>query len=172
MDSKGKGVLSYVFSWLGGLIVMFGFKDNDRKTVFHAAQAIVIGGGYTVLTIGITMINVVVALATGYGIPFVSWIVNILYLVLIILGIVKVLNNEADPKLPVVGDLTEKLFEKQINAAPETVQTAPAAKFDPNTGEPITTPAQQPAPEAKFDPNTGEPLNKTEEAPAEEKTEE
>ena len=89
MDNKGKGVIAYLFSWLGGIIVMFGFKDNDRKTVFHAAQAIVIGGGYTVLTIGITMINVVVALATGYGIPFVSWIVNILYLVLIVLGLVK-----------------------------------------------------------------------------------
>ena len=171
MDNKGKGVIAYLFSWLGGIIVMFGFKDNDRKTVFHAAQSIVIGGAYSIVSIGIGFINVILALAIGFGIPFVSWIIGVLYLVLMILGIVKVLNDEDDPKLPVLGDLTEKLFEKQINAAPDTYVKPTVARFDPNTGEPITTPATQPAVTPKFDPNTGEPLDKKEDTP-EEKTEE
>ena len=41
MSEKGKGVLAYIFTWIGGLIVLYGMKDNERNTKIHAAQAIV-----------------------------------------------------------------------------------------------------------------------------------
>ena len=31
MSEKGKQILSYVFGWVGGLIVLFGLKDNTKK---------------------------------------------------------------------------------------------------------------------------------------------
>ena len=49
MSEKGKGVLAYIFTWIGGLIVLYGMKDNERNTKIHAAQAIVIGIGYMVI---------------------------------------------------------------------------------------------------------------------------
>ena len=49
MSEKGKAILAYIFTWVGGLIVLFGIKDNERNTKIHAAQAIVIGIGYMVL---------------------------------------------------------------------------------------------------------------------------
>ena len=31
MSEKGKAILAYVFTWVGGLIVLFGMKDNEKK---------------------------------------------------------------------------------------------------------------------------------------------
>ena len=49
MSEKSKSVLAYVFTWIGGLIVLYGIKDNQRNTKIHAAQAIVIGIGYMLI---------------------------------------------------------------------------------------------------------------------------
>ena len=49
MTEKGKAILAYIFTWIGGLIVLYGIKDNERNTKIHAAQAIVIGVGYMVI---------------------------------------------------------------------------------------------------------------------------
>ena len=40
MSEKGKSILAYIFTWIGGLIVLYGMKDNTRNTKMHAAQAI------------------------------------------------------------------------------------------------------------------------------------
>ncbi len=152
MSDKGKGVLSYLLGFVGGLIVLLGFKDNNKKTCMHAGQAIVISGGTIACNIVFSMLSVI----SGFEIPFVSFILYILEITLLIIGVVKVLNDDADPKLPVVGDIAEKLFEKTISEAPEFVSSnVVTPKFDPNTGEPIkTVPAN-----AKFDPNTGKPIH-------------
>ena len=101
--------------------------------------------------------------AVGFSISFLASIFSLLCIALRIIGLVKALKDDADPLVPVVGDIAVKLFEKQINAAPDAPATV-VAKFDPNTGQPITTP------EAKFDPNTGEPITKPEETKPEEPT--
>ena len=182
MGSKGKGVLSYVLGWLGGLIVLFGMKDNTKNDVRHAGQAIIVSGADIAFSIVLSVINGALYAMAGFSIPFVGTLVSILCFALRIIGLVKVLKDDPDPKLPVVGDLAEQWFAKQIAAAPDVapavmpkfdpntgkpINPQPEAKFDPNTGEPITQPEPTPAPQANFDPNTGEPLNKpVEEAPA------
>ena len=179
MDRKGKGLLSYLLGWVGGLIVLFGMKDNDRKTAFHACQAITLSLAELVLAFAFGFMGAFVT-AAGY----LSSLVSIAYLVFMIMGIVKAVNDEPDPKLPIIGDLTESIFSKKINEFPEVVTVEP--KFDPNTGQPINPQPQanfdpntgQPInqqPQANFDPNTGEPVNKSADAPAqpeEAKTEE
>ena len=164
MSSKGKGVLSYLLGWVGGLITLFAFKDNNRKDVFHACQAITISVAQLAATIVIAVISAVLATVTGVSLGFVGWIIDILYCILVILGLVKVLNDEADPKLPVVGDITEKIFEKKINETPEAAPAAPTANFDPNTGQPIN----QPTPESNMgpDPDAAPEEPAQEEAPA------
>lgn len=106
MSEKGKAILAYVFTWIGGLIVLFGMKDNTRETKIHAAQAIVIGIGYMVILAVYRFIPV--------SIPFFSRIIYGLYVVLVIIGIVKA-NKEEDPELPVVGKIAMSIFGKKID---------------------------------------------------------
>ncbi len=174
MDKKGKGLISYLLGWLGGLIVLFAFKDNDRKTAFHACQAITLSLALVVIDIAFGIV--------GAFVPYVGYIsslASIVYLVFMIMGIVKAVNDEPDPKLPIIGDLTEKMFSNKINEFPETVTAAP--QFDPNTGQPVNPQPQasfdpntgQPInqqPEAKFDPNTGQPIGQSADAPAQPET--
>ncbi len=106
MSEKGKSILAYVFTWVGGLIVLYGMKDNQRNTKLHAAQAIVIGLGY--------MVIVMIYRILPISIPFFSTLLYGLYAVLVILGIVKA-NNEDDPELPVVSDIAKSIFGKKID---------------------------------------------------------
>ena len=106
MSEKSKAVLAYIFTWLGGLVVLYGMKDNERNTKFHAAQAIVIGIGYMVIYAIYRFIPVYI--------PFFSTIIYGLYLALVIIGIVKV-NKGEDPELPVVGGIAQSIFGKKID---------------------------------------------------------
>ena len=106
MSEKGKAIIAYVFTWIGGLIVLFGMKDNERNTKIHAAQAIVIGVLYMLVYAVYRIIPIYI--------PFFSTIVYGLYIVLIVIGIVKVNKNE-DPELPVVGGIAKSIFSKKID---------------------------------------------------------
>ena len=139
----GKGLLSYLLGWIGALIVLLAMKNNTKRDVLNAGQGIVISVGNIIL-------SSIAAVLSQY-IPFVSFGIYGLYLVIIIISIVNVVGDK-DPKLPVIGDIAESLFSKQIAAAPEFVGGAPQANFDPNTGQPINN-------GANFDPNTGQPIN-------------
>ncbi len=128
MDDKGKGIIAYIFGWLGGLIVLLAFKDNNKKTTIHACQAIVISVGFTAINIIYGLIPI--------SIPFFSTVVWALQIVLLVMGIVKVVNNEA-PELPVVGNIAKSIFAKKIDEAPETVEakTANETKEEPKQEE-------------------------------------
>ena len=106
MSEKGKAILAYIFTWVGGLIVLFGIKDNERNTKIHAAQAIVIGIGYMVVLGLYQMIPMYI--------PFFSKLLYGLYAVLVIIGIVKA-NKEEDPELPVIGKIAMSIFSKKID---------------------------------------------------------
>ena len=138
----GKGLLSYLLGWLGALIVLLAMKNNTKRDIMNAGQGIVISVGNIILSGFAAMIS-------SY-IPFVALGVSGLYIVILIFAIINVVGDK-DPKLPVIGDITESLFGKQIAAAPEFVGV-PQANFDPNTGQPINR-------GANFDPNTGQPIN-------------
>ena len=105
MSEKGKCILAYVFTWIGGLIVLYGMKDNEKNTKLHAAQAIVIGLGYMVILMAYRILPI--------NIPLFSTLLYGLYAFLIIIGIVKSYNEE-DPELPVVGQIAKSLFSNKI----------------------------------------------------------
>lgn len=104
MTDKAKGVLCYIFGWLGGLIFILQ-KESSQTVKLHAAQAITASVGYMVLSF-----------VSGFlPIPFLSNIVSILYLLIIIFGIVKVCQENQDPEIPVIGQLAKSIFGKMIN---------------------------------------------------------
>lgn len=103
MNERTKCIVAYIFGWLGGLIVLFGVKENTKNTKFHAAQSIVLSIAYMIL-VGIISLAPVAIFADA------AWVV---YIVFTVIGIVKANNNE-NPELPVIGDLTKKFFGKII----------------------------------------------------------
>lgn len=105
MTEKGKSILAYIFGWIGGLIVLFAIKDNEKGTKFHAAQAIVLSVGYFILRIAYSLIPIYI--------PFFSTALWIVYIVGIIMGIAKV-NKEENPELPVIGGIAKSIFGKMI----------------------------------------------------------
>lgn len=107
MSEKGKAVLSYIFGWLSGLIVLYAIKDNQRNTKFHAAQSIVLSGGYCIISMIYSWLPI--------AIPFFSAALSILFIVGAIMGIVKAYKEEENPELPLVGGLTKSIFGKKID---------------------------------------------------------
>ena len=105
MTEKGKCILAYLFGWIGGLIILFALKDNEKNTKFHAAQAIVLSAGYFILTIIYSLIPIYI--------PFLSTALWIVYIIGIIMGIVKA-NKEENPELPVIGGVAKAIFGKTI----------------------------------------------------------
>lgn len=106
MSEKGKAILAYIFTWIGGLIVLFGMKDNQKNTKLHAAQAIVIGVAY--------MIIVVIYRIIPIYIPFFTTILYGLYIACVIIGIIKA-NNEENPEIPVIAGIAKSIFGKKID---------------------------------------------------------
>ena len=149
MSSKGKGLISYLLGWIGALIVLLAFKDNNKRDVMNAGQGIVI-------SVGNMIISFIGAFVSSY-VPFFNLLTSGLFIVILIFAVVNVLTDK-DPKLPVIGDITESLFSKQLANAPE-VSSQPQAKYDPATGQPINQ-----APQAKYDPATGQPINQAPQA--------
>ena len=126
MDQKVRGLLSYLFGWLGGLIILLGFKDNTKQTNFHACQAIVLCVAYIAVTIAINIISfifgfafafmsnstiIITILSLVFGL--IGWALNIGYIVLAILGMVKAYHEE-DYELPVISNLTRKIFKSKL----------------------------------------------------------
>ena len=106
MSEKAKAILAYVFGWIGGLIVLFAMKDNERNTKFHAAQAITLSVGYFLISLIYRYIPITI--------PFFSKILWVVYIIGIIMGIAKA-NKEEDPELPVIGGIAKSIFGKQID---------------------------------------------------------
>ncbi len=105
MNEKVKCILAYIFSWIGGIVVLYGLKDNERNTKFHAAQAIIIGLGYIIITVAYRFLHIYI--------PFLSTGLSVLYILCIVFGIIKACNGE-NPELPIVGELAKSMFGKKI----------------------------------------------------------
>lgn len=146
MNSKGKGLISYLLGWIGGLLVLVAFDDNTKDDVMHAAQSIVMCGLYVILSFA--------CLIFFFILPLIFFIPAVLYITFIVIGIINVLE-EKDPRLPVVGDIAEAIFKESLKKASKRKKTPSDAKYDPYTGKPIKKDK-----EPMYDPYTGEKLKK------------
>lgn len=100
---KLKGFLAYFFGLLGGLVVYFIAKEDEGALKFHAAQS---------MTLSIA--NYVLAVACGF-IPLagelISLVISVIAFVLMIMGIIKVLQEDSEMELPIIGNLTHSIFK-------------------------------------------------------------
>lgn len=105
MKQNARGLIAYLFGWLGGLIVLVGFKDNDDRTKFHACQSIVLSCISLISSIVLSRIPIV-----KYG----AGILSLLIFVLTIVGMVKA-YKEQDFELPLISDLTRNIFKSKLS---------------------------------------------------------
>jgi uncharacterized membrane protein len=113
MSPNVEAGLSYVLTWVTGLIFFFMEKQN-RFVRFHAMQSILFFGGLTV-------INIILSVIGGFGVPgigllvaLISWAVGIVGLV----GYIVLLINGFQGKyfkLPIVGDYAEKYANQGVS---------------------------------------------------------
>ena len=126
MDQKIRGLLAYLFSWIGGLVVLVGFKDNTKETNFNAAQSIVLGVLFFAIRMVISIIvgiltGIVLASRGGFGffgfisgvLGFIGGILNIVFIILTIIGMVRA-YQESEYNIPLVSDLTKKIFKNKV----------------------------------------------------------
>lgn len=87
-DSNTNAALSYI--WIIS-VIMIVTKKNDEFVMFHAKQGLIL-----------------FIASFLWFIPVVGWILDILIVICIIIGFIKAMAGERY-KLPVVGDLAEKI---------------------------------------------------------------
>lgn len=104
MEEKIKGLLAYLFGWIGGLIVLFGLKNNSQQTKFNACQSIVI-----------SVAGILIGFVLGFipVIKYFGFVVSGTTFVLQVLGMIKAYQEE-DYELPVISDLTRDIFKSQL----------------------------------------------------------
>ena len=101
---KTKSILAYIFGIVGGLIVLM-MKDSERRTKICAAQSITIFIAFFTIRFVFGFIPL--------SIPYLEYILDGIYAVAIIGGIVKACGD-GEPEIPVIGDWAKLIFKKQI----------------------------------------------------------
>jgi len=101
MDKRTAALLSYLVTWITGIIFLFVGK-NDPDIKYHAAQSIIFFGGITVIEI---LVNIVTSISSALG--FLSWL-NFILNIVVLVGWIYCLykawtGNGARFEIPVVG---------------------------------------------------------------------
>ena len=107
MNEKLKVIIAYLLGWIGGLIILYGIKNNTRETKIHAAQSIVASAGMQIICIIGTITFIFVLL------PFIPIGLYVLSVLVIIFGIIKACNDEP-AELPIIGDWAKTIFKSKI----------------------------------------------------------
>ncbi|MGD0785737.1 MAG: DUF4870 domain-containing protein [Sedimentisphaerales bacterium] len=114
MQPNVAALLCYVLGWITGLIFFLIEKEN-KFVRFHAAQSLVVFGALTVLQIALGIFSgILVAIHLYVLVPVFTLLYPLIGLVGLILWImlmVKAFQGEMF-KLPIAGDMAEKMSEK------------------------------------------------------------
>lgn len=121
LDENVAALLSYVMTWVSGLIFFFIEKDS-RLVRFHAMQAILLGGTAIVLGIGLWVAWVILLIIVAQISDVLTMLLNVVFGLLLfvfyiglfiawILSMVKAYQGQYF-KLPVFGNFAEKFSAK------------------------------------------------------------
>jgi uncharacterized membrane protein len=108
------GLLCYVLGWLTGLI--FFLIDKRPFVRFHAAQSMVIFGGLTLVSIGISILGGIGSFATGIGVFFalfglIHLVIWLLWLILWVLCMVKAYQGVLF-RVPIAAGIADSLCKQ------------------------------------------------------------
>lgn len=113
LDANIAALLSYVLTWLTGLIFFLVEKEN-RFVRFHAMQAILFGAGITVISIVLSIALGILGIIS-HILGLVGLLVWPVYGIAILIGwiicMVKAYQGQMF-KLPIIGDMAENIVNK------------------------------------------------------------
>jgi len=121
LDENVAALLSYIFTWVSGL-VFFLIEKDSRLVRFHAMQAILLGASVTVIIIALWILSFILGIIfsqiSGLLGMLVSGITFLLGLVLFIavviawiMCLIKAYGRQYF-KLPIIGNFAEKFSQK------------------------------------------------------------
>ena len=121
MEENVAALLSYIFTWVSGL-VFFLIEKDSRLVRFHAMQAILLGAtaavlgivlwvAWAVLAIVLAMMSEVLASLVGIVVGLLIFVFYIAILIAWIMCMVKAYGKQYF-KLPVLGNFAEKFSQK------------------------------------------------------------
>ena len=121
LDENVAALLSYVLTWVTGLIFFLIEKDS-RLVRFHAMQAILLGGVALVVGIGLWVISFILVLIVGQVsgvlstlVSIISFLISLVFYVGVLIAWVMCLIKAYQGqyfKLPVLGNFAEKFSTK------------------------------------------------------------
>ncbi len=104
MDNKTVSIVSYI-TIIGWLIAYLVGKDNlDAFAKYHLRQSL--GLALSAIISGV-VIGILLMLIPALGL--ITWVVNVFFFVLFIIGIINAVNGQMKP-LPVIGKMFEDKF--------------------------------------------------------------
>lgn len=121
LDENVAALLSYVFTWLSGLI-FFLMEKESRLVRFHAMQAILLGGSALVIGIVLWVAWVILLIIVTQVSDVLTMLLNLVFMLLMaafyiglliawIMCMIKAYGKQYF-KLPVIGNMAEKFSTK------------------------------------------------------------
>jgi uncharacterized membrane protein len=121
LDANIAAALSYIFTWVSGLI-FFVMEKESRLVRFHAMQAILLGAGATVIGIVLWIIAFVIGIIVsqisgvlGMLVSLLTGLLAFVFFVAVIIAWVMCLIKAYQGqyfKLPIIGNFAEKFSQK------------------------------------------------------------
>lgn len=114
-QKRNQAFLSYLVTWITGLIFLYGIKPKDPDTRYHAAQSIVFFGGLTVLSI---LVGIVAKIGPLSFLGIVGTVINLVTFVGWIYCLVKSWQDKgARFEIPIIGGFVTPYAEQLAASA-------------------------------------------------------
>ena len=99
-------LIAYLFSWLGGLIMLLAVAGDNKNLKFHSIQSIILGIVIVVVAIAL---NIIIAI-----IPFLWFLSPIFSLAILVacVGMAVLGYQGKAPELPVIGPMARTYADK------------------------------------------------------------
>ncbi|HVF55537.1 MAG TPA: DUF4870 domain-containing protein [Pyrinomonadaceae bacterium] len=113
LDANVAALLSYILTWVTGL-VFFLIEKDSRFVRFHAMQSILLGASYIVIFVVFTIIQTMIAFVSGVlaAIFGLIWLLLMLaFLAVWVMCLIKAYQGQTF-KLPVIGNMAEGIVNK------------------------------------------------------------
>jgi uncharacterized membrane protein len=121
LDENVASLLSYIFTWVTGLI-FFVIEKDSRLVRFHAMQAILLGAGATVIGIVLWVIAFIIGIIVsqisgvlGMLVSVITGLLAFVFFIAVLIAWVMCLIKAYQCqyfKLPIIGNLAEKYSQK------------------------------------------------------------
>lgn len=108
MTERTKGILAYLLGPIGGLVILFYVQGTSRETRVNAAQSIVLGVAYILLSVVLGIFSLIISTRLLVD------LVSLGYFVITIMGCVNA-YNEKEFNIPIVTENALKIFANKID---------------------------------------------------------